>query len=465
MAIRRMDHPFLKYGAKTEKSYEAMMEAEEYLPGGVTANIKHFSPYPIVMKKGHGAWLEDVDGNPYVDFLMAYGALALGHGHDDVKNAIMEQVTNDGTFLFGTPHMLETRFAKKVQSYYPSMEKIRFTNSGTEATLLAIRLACAYTGKKKIAKFEGHYHGGYNEMLYSINPTLAEAGKDYKPNAVPESAGLEQFGDDKPLVLPFNNSQATERLIKRHANELAAVIIEPVQGGFIPADQKFMDRLKRVAKKYDVLLIFDEVKTGFRVALGGAQQVYNLKPDITTLGKVIGGGFPIGIVGGREEILAITKPKAKGDVFDAGQGKNSSAKEILFHSGTYNGHPTILAAGLATMERLEQDFDDVLSYTNILRENIEKIARSAGIPLKTLGLGTIFSVLCTSDDEIKHYRDLQKTDLSLRKKLDFHLLEEGIYTKPLNRYSISTAHGDRELDKTLKAYDKALQRLGDDGAS
>ncbi len=443
-----------------------MKEAEDYLPGGVTANIKHFAPYPIVMKKADGAWIEDVDGNQYVDYLMAYGSLALGHGHEDIKTAIQEQMIQDGTFLFGTPHELETTFAKKIQSYYPSMEKLRFTNSGTEATLLAIRLATAFTGKKKIAKFEGHYHGGYNDVLYSINPSLDEAGEEESPEAVPESSGLDLYSDERPLMLPFNNIEATERLIGKNASELGAVIIEPVQGGFIPAKQQFMTRLREITKKHGIILIFDEVKTGFRSALGGGQEIYHIKPDITTLGKVIGGGFPIGVVGGREEILTISKPNATGDVFNVGQGKKSSAKEILFHSGTYNGHPTILATGLATIERLEQDFDQTIAYTNTLKAEIEKLGNKANIPLKTLGLGTIFSIVCTRDNKIRHYRDLQNTNLSLRKELDFHLLNEGIYTKPMNRYSISTTHGDKEMEATLSAYDKVLNnRLGGDGMS
>lgn len=219
MATRKVDLPFVTYGSKTKQSYEEMKKASEYLPGGVTANIKHFAPYPIVMKKGNGAWLEDVDGNQYIDYLMGYGSLTLGHGHDDIKDAIVNQITNDGTVLFGTPHPLETKFAQKIREHYPSMERMRYTNSGTEATLLAIRLACAFTGKKKIAKFEGHYHGGYNELLYSINPSMAEAGEEEEPNSVPESLGLDQFADGKPLMLPFNNLKATEKTNKKNMHQ------------------------------------------------------------------------------------------------------------------------------------------------------------------------------------------------------------------------------------------------------
>lgn len=458
MAIRKTNNPVLEYLERTKDSFNKMKEAEQFLPGGVTANIKYFSPYPIVMKEGKGPRLTDVDGNQYIDYLMGYGSLALGHGHDDIKEAILKQLEVEGTFLFGTPHELEHDYAEKIFSYYPSMEKMRYTNSGTEATLLSVRLATAYTGKKKIAKFEGHYHGGYNEVLYSINPKLSEAGEEEAPIAVAESSGLDLLTEEKPLILPFNHIEATEHLIRKHANELAAVIIEPVQGGFIPAEQSFMNRLRKVTEECGVVLIFDEVKTGFRISLGGGQDYYQIEPDITALGKVIGGGFPFGLVGGKKEIMDMSRPTASGDVFDIGQGKQSSAKDVLFHSGTYNGHPTILAIGMATIHRLEQEFERALSYTNILKKNIEDLGKKAGVPLKCIGLGTIFSVVCSQEKKIRHYRDLQKTDLALRKELDFHLLNEGIYTKPLNRYNISTAHGDEEMEATLKAYDVVLNR-------
>ncbi|ADU31225.1 aspartate aminotransferase family protein [Evansella cellulosilytica] len=466
MAIRKTHHPFVNYGKKTKASYENMKEAKNYLPGGVTANIKHFAPYPIVMNKANGAWVEDVDGNKYIDYLMGYGSLALGHGHKDIRLAINKQLSDDGTFLFGTPHRLEVEFAKRIQEHYPSMEKMRYTNSGTEATLLAIRLARAFTGKGKIAKFEGHYHGGYNSMLYSINPPLSEAGEEGEPLPVPESSGLDTFKENEPIILPFNHLHATESLIKKHASELAAVIVEPVQGGFIPAKQEFMDLLRKVTKKYGIVLIFDEVKTGFRVSLGGAQSVYNISPDLTTLGKAIGGGFPIGLVGGKEKIMATSSPKVAGDVFDVGQGNNSSAKDTLFHSGTYNGHPTILAAGLATIDRLQKEFSIVEENTTILRRKLEHVAKKANVPIKTVGIGTIFSVLCTREKNIYNYRDLQKTNLPLRKEIDYHLLDEGIYTKPLNRYSLSTEHGEEELNKTINAYERVLNsRLEDGGRS
>ncbi|WP_246056151.1 aspartate aminotransferase family protein [Alteribacter natronophilus] len=460
MAIHRFSHPLPMYLERTKESYRLQTEGRDHLPGGVTANIKHFAPYPIVMKHGEGAELTDVDQNKYVDFLMGYGSLALGHGHPAVTGAIGRQMQTDGTCLFGTPHELEFKYAGKIKSYFPSMERLRYTNSGTEATLLALRLAYAYTGKTKLAKFEGHYHGGYNEVLYSINPDTARAGNPDEPRSVPESAGLLPGGDENTIILPFNNIDATERILRRNQNDLAAVMIEPVQGGFIPADESFISRLREVTEELGIVLIFDEVKTGFRSALGGAQQSYQVTPDLTTLGKVIGGGFPFGIVGGKKEIMDISSPKAGSDVFDTLQSRNSSSEDTLFHSGTYNGHPMILAAGLAVIEELEKSYAAALQFTDHFRKELSAFFAAKGLPFQTAGMGTIFNLIFSAE-EVRNYRDMQKADLGFRKDLDLHLINEGIYTKPLNRYSIATVHTDRELARTMDALHNIFNhRLG-----
>ncbi len=457
MAIHSFSHPLASYFSRTKESYRIHCESKEHLPGGVTANIKHFAPYPIVMKHGNGAWLTDVDGNDYVDYLMSYGALALGHGHDRIQKALQKQIQTDGTYLFGTPHELETRFAQKIKHYLPSMERIRYTNSGTEATLLALRLAYAYTGKTKVAKFEGHYHGGYNEMLYSINPDEQQSGPFDEPYTVPESAGLLPGGEENTLILPFNHPEACDRLLKKHRQELAAVIIEPVQGGFIPAEREFINRLRKTTEEEGIVLIFDEVKTGFRSSMGGAQTVYQVSPDITTLGKVVGGGFPFGMVGGKKEIMDVSSPKDGSDVFDTMQSKNSSAIDTLFHSGTYNGHPLILAAGLATLEVLESEYEKTVDFTEDLRMELESFFKKKSVPMKTIGMGTIFNPIFTIE-QVNHYRDMKKTNLQFRKELDLHLINEGIYTKPLNRYSISTAHGEKELKQTMDALHRIFKQ-------
>jgi glutamate-1-semialdehyde 2,1-aminomutase len=457
MAMIMSEDPVQLLKEKTVKSYSAFKEAQEVMPGGVTANIKHFEPYPILMDRAAGATLIDVDGNQYVDYLLAYGALSLGHGHPRVKAAVWEQMSSKGTTIFGTPHKLETEMAKKLIALYPGVEQVRYTNSGTEATLLAVRMASAFTNKSKVAKFEGHYHGGYNQMLYSVNPPVEQAGPADEPYAVSDSAGMGEH-DAQTVILPFNRPDACEKLLRKHGHDLAAVIVEPVQAGFIPATQAFMDRLRTVTQELGIVLIFDEVKTCFRVAMGGAQSVYGVKPDLTALGKVLGGGFPVGAVGGKRELMEVSSPLGKKDLFEMDAA--SKKQEVLFHSGTYNGHPSVLAAGMATIEVMEEDsnFRNIISNTNKLRRGLENVLRYYQIPHQTIGMGSIFNIVL-SDEPIENYRDMQKANVGLRKELDYHLLTLGIYTKPLNRYSLSLAHGDAELQTTIDAYETALKRL------
>src|SRR5699024_8462476 len=242
-------------------------------------------------------------------------------------------------------------------------------------------------------------------------------------------------------------------ILTKHKDEVAAVILEPIQGGFIPAEPSFMEGLRKLTEELDILLIFDEVKTGFRIGLGGFQEHYNIKPDLTALGKVVGGGFPVGIVGGKAEFMMISAPTASSAVFDSSPSKKSSAKDVLFHSGAYNGHPMILAAGLATIKALEQEMEHVLKMTDKLRRGIEAAFEDRGIPMQPIGMASIFNIIFTEKEQVRNYRDLQQVDFSMRKELDFGLLSKGVYTKPLNRYSMATVHGDKEVDATLEAYE------------
>ncbi|MFS0575612.1 aspartate aminotransferase family protein [Sporosarcina sp. 179-K 3D1 HS] len=444
---------------KTQTSYTFSQRAKQVMPGGVTANIKFFEPYPIVMKSGSGAYLTDVDGNEYIDYLLSYGASMTGHGHPKITEAIEAQLSQDGTYLFGTPHEWEVVMGEKIQKLYPSMEKVRYTNSGTEATLLATRIAHAYTGKAKIAKFEGHYHGGYDQMLLSVNPPLDLAGPQSNPTAVPESKGMHPYHAEHTVILPFNQWDETKEILNNRQGEIAAVIMEPIQSGFIPAKRPFVENLRKLSAELGILLIFDEVKTGFRLGLGGAQEVYGVRPDLTTLGKVVGGGFPIGMVGGKKGIMEISAPSAASDVFDSSQSKKSRAQDVLFHSGTYNGHPTILAAGLATIELLEQEMASVLQNTERLKKGITDLFAAKGVPALMVGEGSIFNPVITEQSDIRDYRDLQAANFKVRKEVDYHLLAHGIYTKPLNRYSMATVHGKKEIDRTLEAYETVLTTL------
>lgn len=431
-------------------------DATNVIPGGVTANVKHFSPYPIFMKKGDGSKLIDVDDEEYIDYTLCYGALMTGHGNERVMEATIDQMHSSGTMIYGTPHELEVKMAEKLIDLYPSIEQVRYTNSGTEAVLLSIRLAVAYTGKSKVAKFEGHYHGGLNNMLVSINPSEEDAGDVNAPTPVIESSGIPEDEQDETIVLPFNDLETTEALLKKHANELAAVILEPVQGGFITADKSFLHGLKKLTDKLNIVLIFDEVKTCFRVHIGGAQTVYDIKPDITALGKVLGGGLPIGAVGGRKDIMMQSAASTDGDVFAIG-GQSKDTKDIVFHSGTYNGHPLVLAAGLETIAILEEDgvYDQLFNTTNELRHRLEALYKSYNIDMQTIGLGSIFNIIFTKQP-IKNYRDMWQANTALRQAIDIELLNLGVYLKPLNRYSMSTAHTIEDVDQTINAHEQAI---------
>lgn len=445
-----------EYATKNPSSKKAFDNACSDIPGGITANVKFFAPFPLFMKEGHGAWLTDLDDHKYVDYVLSYGPLILGHERKEVLDSIQNYFAKHGTMLYGTPHELEDIFAKKIKEHFPSIEMLRYTNSGTEATLLCIRTAFAYTGKYKLAKFEGHYHGGYNEVLVSVNPDVSKAGDPTHPTPLPESKGISDRMLDDTIVLPFNDLEACTEILTKHQDEVAAIIMEPLFGGTIPTTKEFMTGIRALTKKLGILMIMDEVKTGFRITLGGAQQYYDVKPDLTALGKVIGAGFPVGIVGGRKDIMSMAAPQGS-DILD--NSNTRSAADILYHSGTYNGHPMILNAGLTTIGILEHEFDGLLKRTERLKNGIRDIYAAHGIHILTPGLGSMFNIAVTELSDIKTYRDLQKSDFALRKKLDYALLLEGIYNKPCNRYNMCTAHTDEVIDFTLEAYEKAFKRI------
>ncbi len=428
------------------------LSAKKTIPGGISANVKFYSPFPLFMKEGHGAYLTDVDGHQYVDYALSYGPMILGHGRKEINETINEYLSTHGTILYGTPHEEEAEFAELLQSYYPSMECIRYTNSGTEATLLSIRTACAFTGKYKIAKFEGHYHGGYNEVLVSINPDVSKAGNSERPTGLRESAGISDEQLENTVILPFNNIEACRTILTEQKDEIAGVIMEPLLGGTIPATKKFMAELRTLTEELGILLIMDEVKTGFRIGMTGAQGYYGVKPDLTTLGKIIGGGFPIGVLGGRRDIMEMATPRGSGN-------KKSAAADILYHSGTYNGHPLILHVGMKTIDILKNELAPLIERTEKFKTEIRNFFEKHGIRVLTPGIGAMFHICITDLDEVHDYRDLKKSDFDLRRRLDYALYFEGIYNKPCKRYHMSTAHTQEVIDFTLKAYERALGKI------
>lgn len=443
---------------RMSRSVDLFEEAKQVIPGGVTANIKYFQPHPIVMTRGEGSQLFDVDGNEYIDYLLCYGALITGHAHPKVNEAVISFLQSSGA-VFGAPHELELAMAQKLCELFPSIDMARFTNSGLEATLLAIRLAKAMTRKQKVAKFEGHYHGGYDQMLISVNPDVSVAGNETNPRSVPDSKGISNYDLEHTIVLPFNNITETEQILRKHKDELAAVILEPIQGGFIPADEHFMYQLRRITEELGILLIFDEVKTGFRLHLGGAQSLYNVNPDLTALGKVLGGGFPIGAVGGRKEIMEIMSPEHGNDILIAGENSKRS-DDVMFHSGTYNGHPTVLTAGLATIKVLEKNdtMRLLLNNSKMLRAELEQLYARYNIDMQAVGMGSMFNIVF-SNERIKSYRDMSKANLDLRKRIDYELLKLGIYTKPMNRYSLSIAHTEKDIHDTIERHEHVIKKI------
>lgn len=440
------------FGAKRPYSAAFFKRASHTISGGVNGNLRYFAPFPIIFEKADAASLIDLDGHRYVDYLLSYGALMLGHAHPEVLNAVQRAWTEQGTSSFGATHPLEMEMTDELLALYPSFDQVRFTNSGLEATLFALRLATAHTGKACIAKFEGHYHGAHDHVLQSVNPTADRYGTTQAPKSVPESYGTPDYYRDHTVILPFNDWEACERILTEKAGHISAVIMEPLLSGYIAADRAFMKNLRELTTQLGIVLIFDEVKTGFRIEVGGAQAFYGVEPDLTALGKVAGGGFPIGVVGGKRAIMELSSPL-----------RSPKKSEVVFHSGTFNGNPLSIAAGLATIRYLKQpgNFERIVANTHELRSGIDALAKQYDLPFQTLGEGTIFNVMATREP-IGHYRDLGKNNGQLRLALDFLLMDNGVYSKPLNRFSMSAAHGPAEIQKTLDAFEKSMAALKQD---
>jgi glutamate-1-semialdehyde 2,1-aminomutase len=438
-----------RYLERSPRSHQAWEQALRYVPGGVQGGIKFYPPYPLTFQRAEGATLVDVDGQRYVDYLLSFGALILGHGHPVVRRAIEQTWDTAGTSSFGMPTPREVELAEVVTRLYPSIEALRLTNSGLEATLLAVRIGLAATGRTHLAKFEGHYHGGHDQVLVSVNPSPEAAGDVHRPRAVSDSFGLPDYIQEHTVVLPFNDADNVEAILTTHRHDVGVVILEPVAAGVIPAEQVFLHRLRELTQHLGMVLVFDEVKTGFRVRLGGAQEYYGVRPDLTALGKVLGGGFPIGAVGGRRDLLALTAPAG-----------SPGARDPVFHSGTFNGNPMSVAAGLATLSYLQEPgiFDGLLQRTATLRHAIEAAGRDEGFDVTTVGVGTMFDVLFTTET-VSEYRSWSRADRQRRRALDFLLMERGIFSKPLNRFSLSVAHTDEMIERTAEAFRDSFHAL------
>ena len=436
-----------RFESRTLGSAKMFRRAKDVTPGGVMAGIKYFDPYPIFMKRAQGSRIWDVDGNEYIDYLMSYGALILGHGATAVRDSIEAVMDLLGTTVFGTPTEEEIAYGTILRDIYHPGGSVRFTNSGLEATTLAVRLARAHTGRRKIAKFEGHYHGAVDRLLFSYSPEVAKTGNAESPVPIADSVDVDKSLLSDSVVLPFNDWEATERILIRNAKDLACVIMEPFEEGVIPGERKFMYSLRELTRDLKIPLIFDEVKTGFRVRLGGATEFYSIVPDIACLGKIIGGGLPIGAVVGEADILAHLDPC----------GKQATR---VFHSGTFNGNPLSINVGRATVNALSRPgaFDLMRNRTDRLKRGISAVLSERDIPHQMAGEGGMFNVYLTSKP-VRNYRDVKNSDLKLRRFLDLELIINGVYLKPENRYCLSLAHSDDDISLTKERFARSIDDL------
>jgi glutamate-1-semialdehyde 2,1-aminomutase len=436
------DTELAEYRRRNPRSETRFTRAQQVLAGGNSRLTAYFSPFPFYVERGEGCRLYDLDGNERLDFYNNATSLILGHCNSQVSAAIIAQAEK-GT-AFANPTAPELELATLLTSALPSVERLRFTNSGTEGTAMAIRAARAYTGKPKIAKIEGGYHGTSDHVSISVATDINRAGDAANPQPVPSSLGITPNTVADVVVIPFNDSAAARRIIHQHRDELAAVIVEPVLAGigYIPADPDFLCTLREACDGQRTVLIFDEVQT-FRMTPGGAQQWYNVIPDMTCLGKIIGGGLPVGAFGGRADIMA---------AFDAthhGPG--------VPHAGTFNGNPLTMQAGLATMRQLTPDvYERLNDLGTTFRHQLEEMARSYGLPFRISGVASFFGIQLT-DRPVTDYRSAQGQDPVLRQKLFLHLLNHRIYVGNKIVGNLSVPMGREEMDHFVETWERFLR--------
>ena len=432
------------YRQRNTRSAARFAEAQQVLAGGNSRLTAFFKPFPFYAEHGEGCVLRDADGNERLDFYNNATSLILGHRDPQVTAALQAQAEK-GT-AFANPTEPEVELASLLTAALPSLQRLRFTNSGTEGVALALRAARAFTGKSKIAKTEGAYHGTSDHASISVTLRVSEAGSEEAPRPVPSSQGLTAKTLDDMIIIPFNDAAAARRIIEQHGDDLAAVIVEPVMAGigYVPAEAAFLEALREACDGQRTLLIFDEVQT-LRMAPGGAQQWYDVVPDMSCLGKIIGGGMPVGAFGGRADVMA---------AFDATEGAPA-----IPHGGTFNGNPMTMQAGLATMRQLTPEvYEQINERGETLRHQLEEMARSAGVSIRISGIASFFGMQLT-DRPVTTYRSAQGQDEALRQKLFLHLLNEGIYVNSRLVGNISVPMGRHELDSFTAAWESFLAKV------
>ncbi len=416
--------------------------AQQVIPGGVNSPVRAFNGVtgtPVFFAEGRGAYLVDVDGKQYIDYVGSWGPLILGHNHPAVIAAV-EQAISHG-LSFGAPTEAEILLAEKVCELVPSIEQVRMVNSGTEATMTAIRLARGFTGRDKLIKFDGCYHGHSDSLLVN-------AGSGALTLGVPSSPGVPASLAKQTLTANYNDLESVAALFEAYGNDIAAIIVEPVAGNMncIPPQPEFLSGLRELCDHYQAILIFDEVMTGFRVALGGAQTLYTITPDLTTLGKIIGGGLPVGALGGRKDIMQHLAPVGP-----------------VYQAGTLSGNPIAMAAGLATLETLSDPtlFNALTATTASLTKGLQGIATAHGLAFNTNTVGAMFGLFFNDGDTPQNLAQVQKCNINLFQQFFHGMLAAGIYLAP-SAYEVgfvSTAHQQEEIDLTLAAADSVFSNL------
>ncbi len=432
-----------QYIASTPRAGELQKEAAKYLPGGSTRGVQYFAPYPFFADHGEGLYMYDVDGNRYLDYVINATSLILGHAHPRIIKAIQEKAPLG--MAFSVPTEDQTRLARILCERIPSVERIRFTNSGTEGTMMAIRAARAFTGKHKIAKFEGGYHGSHEYAEISVHPSADKLD----PNGtapIPEYPGQPPGISNDVVVLPYNDLETCERIIRQHKDELSCLIMEAVSStfGYLPANVSFLEGIREITREYGILLIFDEVQS-LRVARGGAQELLGVIPDMTTMGKIIGGGTPVGAFGGREDIMSLFDPTEGGPV--------------LSHAGTFNGNPLTMAAGEIVMDELTPEVYQRMSQLgDTLRNKLRAVFDELEVPAQVTGISSLFGIHFTSE-EVVDYRSSLQGDKAMNRALFTGLLNEGVLTMGGGAGAINIKTTEAEVDTLVDATRKVIQRV------
>jgi glutamate-1-semialdehyde 2,1-aminomutase len=424
---------------KIDKSIALFDQAKSLMPGGVNSPVRAFKNIngnPIFFEKAQGAYLFDADGNRYIDYIGSWGPMIMGHSHPEIVNAIKIQAEL-GT-SYGAPTSLESDVASLIIENVPSIEKIRMVNSGTEATMSAIRLARGFTKRNKIIKFDGCYHG-------HVDSLLIKAGSGVSTFGLPDSPGIPEDLAKHTITCPYNDIEAFIDIFNSVKDDLATVIVEPIAGnmGFVPGTEKFLQTLRAYTESNDSLLIFDEVMSGFRVSLGGAQEIHNIKPDLTALGKVIGGGLPVGAFGGKKEIMNYLAPEGP-----------------VYQAGTLSGNPLAMAAGATLLNLLitQNPYKELEEKAKLILNGMKEIMISSGIPFSTNQIGGMFGFFF-SEELPKNIDDVSKTDDELFSSFINACIQNGIYFAP-SKYEagfISATHGDTEIEKTLEVIKKIVK--------